>query len=130
MASVRPPGMPKTVSMPACSRTRTIASGTPTSSVSRRSVVIFTRHRMRCANVCASPPNLRLYPCHVTVRPLPADESSRLYELDRTHWLHPQGDLGAPAGTIPQLILASGSGAVLTDVDGRDYIDGMASLWN
>ena len=59
-----------------------------------------------------------------------ADESSRLHELDRTHWLHPQGDLGSPAGTIPQLILASGHGATLTDVDGRQYLDGMASLWN
>ncbi|HZK73238.1 MAG TPA: aspartate aminotransferase family protein [Clostridia bacterium] len=59
-----------------------------------------------------------------------ADESSRLSELDRTHWLHPQGDLGAPAGTIPQLIMAGGHGATLTDVEGREYIDGMASLWN
>jgi putrescine aminotransferase len=57
-------------------------------------------------------------------------EASRLHELDRTHWLHPQGDLGAPAGTIPQLIFASGRGATLTDVEGREYIDGMASLWN
>ncbi len=59
-----------------------------------------------------------------------AEESSRLYELDRTHWLHPQGDLGAPPGTMPQLVFASGKGATLTDVDGREYIDGMASLWN
>src|ERR1700687_4915469 len=59
-----------------------------------------------------------------------ADESSRLYELDRTHWLHPQGDLGAPAGTVPQLIFATGHGATLTDVEGREYVDGMASLWN
>ncbi|HEY4889582.1 MAG TPA: aspartate aminotransferase family protein [Candidatus Dormibacteraeota bacterium] len=63
-------------------------------------------------------------------KPFSAEESSRLYELDRTHWLHPQGDLGAPAGTVPQLIMASGSGATLTDADGREYIDGMASLWN
>lgn len=61
---------------------------------------------------------------------LSAEESSRLYELDRTHWLHPQGDLGAPLGTVPQLIFTGGSGASLTDVDGREYIDGMASLWN
>ena len=61
---------------------------------------------------------------------LPADEQSLLAELDRTHWLHPQGDLGAAPGTIPQLILANGRGATLTDVAGRDYIDGMASLWN
>src|SRR5258706_8009680 len=59
-----------------------------------------------------------------------AEEASRLYELDRTHWLHPQGDLGAPPGTIPQLMFASGKGATLTDVEGREYIDGMASLWN
>ena len=58
------------------------------------------------------------------------EASSRLYELDRTHWLHPQGDLGAPVGTIPQLIFSSGSGATLTDIDGREYVDGFASLWN
>ena len=62
--------------------------------------------------------------------PLSPEDSSRLYELDRTHWLHPQGDLGAPVGTVPQLIFTGGSGAVLTDVDGREYVDGMASLWN
>ncbi|MGA8922481.1 MAG: aminotransferase class III-fold pyridoxal phosphate-dependent enzyme, partial [Candidatus Dormiibacterota bacterium] len=59
-----------------------------------------------------------------------AVEASRLYELDRTHWLHPQGDLDAPAGTVPQLIFTSGRGATLTDVEGREYIDAMASLWN
>src|ERR1700716_1101338 len=59
-----------------------------------------------------------------------AEEASRLYELDRTHWLHPQGDLDAPGGTIPQLMFASGSGATITDVEGREYIDGMAALWN
>ena len=57
-------------------------------------------------------------------------EASRLYELDRTHWLHPQGDLDAPAGSVPQLIFAGGRGTTLTDIDGREYIDGMASLWN
>ena len=61
---------------------------------------------------------------------LKLSEASRLYELDRTHWLHPQGDLDAPAGSVPQLIFAGGRGATLTDIDGRDYIDGMASLWN
>src|SRR5881227_2329330 len=59
-----------------------------------------------------------------------AEEASRLSELDRTHWLHPQGDLAAPPGTIPQLIIVSGQGATLTDIEGREYVDGMASLWN
>lgn len=72
----------------------------------------------------------RGYPSRMETAGLQPDESSRLYELDRTHWLHPQGDLDAPAGTIPQLIFTSGQGATLTDVDGREYIDGMASLWN
>lgn len=62
--------------------------------------------------------------------PFSPDEMSRLYELDRTHWLHPQGDLDAPAGTVPQLIFAGGRGATLTDVEGREYVDAMASLWN
>jgi len=66
----------------------------------------------------------------VTDQGFSPDEASRLYELDRTHWLHPQGDLGAPAGTVPQLIFRSGRGATLTDVEGREYIDAMASLWN
>lgn len=61
---------------------------------------------------------------------LSAHEISSLYEIDRTHWLHPQGDLGAAAGTMPQLIVSSGEGAILTDVEGRTYVDGMASLWN
>src|SRR5258708_8807057 len=61
---------------------------------------------------------------------LSADQSSRLYELDRTHWLHPQGDLDAPLGTIPPLIFTSGTAATLTDADGRDYSAGMASHWN
>jgi adenosylmethionine-8-amino-7-oxononanoate aminotransferase len=63
-------------------------------------------------------------------KPSSPEDSSRLYELDRTHWLHPLGDLGAPVGTIPRLIFTSGSGSTLTDIDGREYIDGFASLWN
>jgi putrescine---pyruvate transaminase len=58
------------------------------------------------------------------------DEASRLYELDRTHWLHPQGDLGAAPGVVPQRIFAHGQGATITDIEGREYVDAMASLWN
>lgn len=58
------------------------------------------------------------------------DEAGRLEELDRTHWLHPQGDLAAPAGMVPTLIFESGRGATLTDIGGRVFIDAMASLWN
>ncbi len=55
---------------------------------------------------------------------------SQLLELDRTHWLHPMGDLGAPAGSTPQLVFTRGEGATLQDAGGRSYIDAMASLWN
>jgi len=65
----------------------------------------------------------------VTTR-ISADEASRLSELDRTHFLHPQGDLAAPEGTIPHLIMTKGQGATITDAGGRQYIDGLASLWN
>jgi putrescine---pyruvate transaminase len=64
------------------------------------------------------------------VEPLTPEEISSLYELDQTHWLHPQGDLGAPPGVVPQLMFSHGQGATLTDVHGRSYLDGMASLWN
>src|SRR2546430_9586098 len=67
---------------------------------------------------------------HRSVAGFSAEEASRLSELDRTHWLHPQGDLAGPPGTIPQLIIVRGHGATLTDIEGREYVDGMASLWN
>ncbi len=66
----------------------------------------------------------------VTAPKFTADEASRLFELDRTHFLHPQGDLAAPEGTIPHLVMTSGDGATITDIAGRQYIDGLASLWN
>jgi putrescine aminotransferase len=65
----------------------------------------------------------------VETRTLATDEVSRLYELDRTHWLHPQGDLAAPPSS-PQVLFDRGRGAVLFDVEGREYIDAMAALWN
>ena len=63
-------------------------------------------------------------------QPLADQEASSLYELDRTHWLHPQGDLGAAPGTIPQVAFSHGAGATLTDIHGREYIDALAALWN
>ncbi|HEY7198780.1 MAG TPA: aminotransferase class III-fold pyridoxal phosphate-dependent enzyme, partial [Candidatus Dormibacteraeota bacterium] len=57
-------------------------------------------------------------------------EASRLRELDDTHWLHPQGDLGAAPGTAPRLMLCRGRGSTLYDVEDRPYLDAMAGLWN
>jgi putrescine---pyruvate transaminase len=57
-------------------------------------------------------------------------EASRIAELDRTHWLHPQGDLDAPAGTVPALSFSRGRSSTLFDLEGRPYLDAMAGLWN
>src|SRR5499427_8479255 len=57
-------------------------------------------------------------------------EASRIAELDRTHWLHPQGDLDAPAGTAPALSFSRGRSSTLFDLEGRPYLDAMAGLWN
>src|SRR5262249_36870853 len=57
-------------------------------------------------------------------------EASRLAELDRTHWLHPQGDLDAPPGTTPALMFSRGRAATLYDLEGRSFLDAMAGLWD
>ncbi len=57
-------------------------------------------------------------------------ELSRLDELDRTHWLHPQADLGGPPGSTARLVFESGQGATVRDVTGRTYLDALSGLWN
>lgn len=54
-------------------------------------------------------------------------EIQRLAEYDLDHIVHPQFHL---ADHRNQIIYASGEGAVLRDVRGNDYIDGLSSLWN
>lgn len=51
----------------------------------------------------------------------------RLASADLAHLIHPQFHLADHRDAI---IYASGKGAVLTDVRGKEYIDGLASLWN
>ena len=50
-----------------------------------------------------------------------------LVERDRAHMLHPQY---SQLDHKNELVFVKGQGAVLTDVRGRDYIDGLSSLWN
>ncbi len=57
-------------------------------------------------------------------------EVSRLAELDRSHWLHPQGDLGGGPAVAPQLIFQRGRGSTLFDLQCRPFLDAMAGLWN
>ncbi len=53
--------------------------------------------------------------------------SDQLASYDRAHLLHPQFHLADHRDAV---IFASGDGAAVTDVHGRTYIDGLASLWN
>src|SRR5262245_40624066 len=50
-----------------------------------------------------------------------------LVELDQGHLLHPQHH---PADHAAPVIFARGEGAILWDVQGRRYIDGLSCLWN
>jgi adenosylmethionine-8-amino-7-oxononanoate aminotransferase len=54
-------------------------------------------------------------------------EIAALEAYDLGHVVHPQWHAGDHAGAV---IYASGAGAVLRDVRGNWYIDGLSSLWN
>ncbi|HEY7801506.1 MAG TPA: aspartate aminotransferase family protein, partial [Dehalococcoidia bacterium] len=54
-------------------------------------------------------------------------EIDRLAAYDRAHVIHPQFNRADHEGAI---IFERGEGAVLTDVQGRTYIDALSSLWN
>lgn len=49
-------------------------------------------------------------------------------ELDKRHVLHPNTILGAHEQN-GALMMVKASGAVVTDIDGNDYIDGIGALW-
>ena len=49
-----------------------------------------------------------------------------LGELDAAHVIHPHAVVGSPA---PPVIWARGRGALLWDVDGKEYVDGTCGLW-
>lgn len=52
---------------------------------------------------------------------------AELLEKDHAHFLHP---LHHPSTTQSPLIFESGKGVWLKTVDGKEYIDGLAGLWN
>jgi putrescine aminotransferase len=51
---------------------------------------------------------------------------STLAELDAAHVIHPHAVVGSPAAPV---VWARGKGALLWDVDGREYVDGTCGLW-
>jgi putrescine aminotransferase len=53
--------------------------------------------------------------------------TSELIQQDREHLIHP---LYHPDEHESPVIFAQGKGAILTDVEGHEYIDGLSCLWN
>jgi PLP-dependent transaminase len=51
---------------------------------------------------------------------------SSLAELDAAHVIHPHAVVGRP---VPPVVWARGKGALLWDVEGREYVDGTCGLW-
>src|SRR2546428_7606679 len=54
-------------------------------------------------------------------------EPATLIKDDQDHWIHP---LHHPSEHLEPLLLVRGRGAVITDIQGREYLDGLAGLWN
>src|SRR5499433_2982371 len=54
-------------------------------------------------------------------------EPAELIKDDQDHWIHP---LHHPSDHLEPLLLVRGRGATITDIQGREYIDGLAGLWN
>lgn len=55
-------------------------------------------------------------------------KANSLFEYDRAHWIHPVAswrDHESRGATV----LRSGKGSFLTDIDGRELLDGFAGLW-
>jgi len=55
------------------------------------------------------------------------DGTTQLLEADRRYLVHP---LHHPDDHRQPLVIVEGKGATLRDADGREYIDGLAGLWN
>src|SRR5262245_4806907 len=55
------------------------------------------------------------------------DGTTKLLEADRRYLVHP---LHHHDDHLQRLVVSEGSGAMLRDADGREYIDGLSGLWN
>ena len=54
-------------------------------------------------------------------------EAAQLIKDDQDHLIHP---LHHPSEHLEPMVYVRGRGAMVTDIQGRDYIDGLAGLWN
>lgn len=57
-------------------------------------------------------------------------DMQQLIELDKKHVIHPTSSLKQQQEDGPSLIVTEGNGVYLKDIHGKQYIDGMSSLWN
>ncbi len=55
------------------------------------------------------------------------DGSAALIDADRRHLIHPQHH---PSDHLNPLLIVEGRGCMLRTADGKEYIDGLSSLWN
>ena len=58
---------------------------------------------------------------------IPATTNAELLARDRAHLIHPLHDAAVHEGGR---VWVSGQGCVVTDADGREYLDGLSGLWN
>ena len=54
-------------------------------------------------------------------------EPAQLIKDDQDHLIHP---LHHPSDHLEPMVYVKGRGATITDIQGREYIDGLAGLWN
>jgi putrescine---pyruvate transaminase len=52
---------------------------------------------------------------------------AELVKSDQEHWIHP---LHHPSDNAEPIVYVRGRGATVVDVTGREYLDGLAGLWN
>ncbi|MBB3129145.1 putrescine aminotransferase [Paenibacillus rhizosphaerae] len=57
-------------------------------------------------------------------------DNQRLTELDRKHILHPTSPIKDHYEQGPSVIMQRGEGIYVYDIDGKQYLDGLSSLWN
>jgi len=56
-----------------------------------------------------------------------AVQAAELIKSDQDHLIHP---LHPPSDHLEPMVYVKGRGAMITDIQGREYIDGLAGLWN
>lgn len=57
-------------------------------------------------------------------------KTEELIEWDQKHFMHPTSSVKEHQKNGPAHIFTKGEGIYLTDIDGKQYIEGVSSLWN